>query len=88
MDLKDYIRFDNQKWYMQVKVIPNAREECIAWVLDDGTLKIKIRALPERGRANQALIHFIAKQLNVSRDSVEILSGWGARLKIVRICFG
>lgn len=51
----------------------------------DGTWKIKIAAVPEKGKANEALIGLLAEHFQVGRGSVEILSGHTAALKMVRI---
>ena len=51
----------------------------------DGALKIKIAAPPLNGKANEECRRFLAKLLNVSATSVEIISGETSRDKIVRI---
>ena len=49
------------------------------------TLRLKIAAPPQNGRANQELVVFLSQQLGLKRDSVEILSGHTARNKVIRI---
>jgi len=70
---------------LRVKVAPRSAKSEIAGQLADGTLKVKIAAPPEKGKANDALIALLADHYNVSRDAVEILSGHGTPLKLVRI---
>ena len=53
--------------------------------LADGTLKVRIAAAPERGRANDELIMLLAAKFGVERDAVEIVSGHAAGLKLVKI---
>lgn len=48
-------------------------------------LKARVRAAPESGKANAALVDLIAKILGVSRSSIAIASGEKARLKVVAI---
>ena len=48
-------------------------------------LKGRVRAAPESGKANAALIELIAKVLGVSRSSVAITGGEKARLKTIAI---
>ncbi len=48
-------------------------------------LKARVRAAPESGKANAALIELIAKALGVARSSVAIAGGEKARLKTVTI---
>ena len=49
------------------------------------TLRLKIAAPPQKGRANRELVVFLSRQLVLKRDSVEILSGHTARNKVIRI---
>ncbi len=53
--------------------------------LHNGRLKIKISAPPVDGKANQALIEFIAKALGVSKSKVEIVKGHSSKLKTLKI---
>ena len=51
----------------------------------DGRLKIRLAAPPVEGKANEALVFWISKQLHISRTSVELLAGDLSRLKRVRV---
>lgn len=55
--------------------------------LDDGTawLRVRIRALPEDGKANDAITLVLAKALGVPRGQVDLVAGGGARRKRFRI---
>ncbi|HUA83454.1 MAG TPA: DUF167 domain-containing protein [Bryobacteraceae bacterium] len=70
---------------LRVKVIPRSATTEIAGELADGTLKIRIAAPPEHGRANDALIAFLAGHFHVPREAVRITSGHAASLKLVKI---
>jgi uncharacterized protein (TIGR00251 family) len=70
---------------LRVKVIPRSAKSEIVGKMADGTLKIRIAAPPEKGKANEALIALLAGHFGVGRASVEILSGHGAASKLVRI---
>ena len=48
-------------------------------------LKARVRALPEEGRANDALVKLIAKWLGVPPSTVSVAQGGNSRLKQVRI---
>lgn len=48
-------------------------------------LKVRIKAPPVDGAANDALLRFLAKAFAVPRSGVELLSGAGTRDKTVRI---
>ena len=51
----------------------------------DGAIKIKLAAPPSNGKANEECRRFLAKLLDVSATSVEIISGESSRDKVVRI---
>jgi uncharacterized protein (TIGR00251 family) len=68
---------------LRVKVIPRSANTEIVGTMADGTLKIRIAAPPEKGKANEELVRFLAAHFGVKR--VEIMSGHTAALKIVRL---
>lgn len=68
-----------------VRARPGASRTAMKAILDDGTLKIDIAAVPEEGKANAALRKFLAEEFQVSVSQVEILSGDTGRKKLVRI---
>lgn len=70
---------------MQVRVHPSARKTQIKNVMADGTIKIDIAAVPEDGKANAALVEFLAVEFEVKRSNIEIISGETNRKKTVRI---
>ena len=70
---------------IRVKVIPRSAKTELAGEMADGTLKIKIAAVPEKGRANDELCSFLAKYYGVARTEVAVISGQTAALKLVRV---
>ncbi|HLS27248.1 MAG TPA: DUF167 domain-containing protein [Opitutales bacterium] len=69
---------------VNIRVTPNAKNDEIAGPYGDG-VKIKLRAPAVEGKANQALIVFLAKELGVSRNSIRIIGGDKARNKRVEL---
>jgi hypothetical protein len=69
---------------IQVQIQPRSSKDQIVG-LHNGRLKIKISAPPVDGKANQALIEFIAKALGVSKSKVEIVKGHSSKLKTLKI---
>ena len=70
---------------LRVKVIPRSAKTEMAGEMADGTLKVKIAAPPEKGKANAALCTFLAEHFKVPHSAVTIVSGHGAALKLVRV---
>ena len=67
-----------------VKVVPGSSKTAIAGTID-GMLKVKVAAAPERGKANEALIDFLAETLGVKRNTVAIVRGHTHPVKHVRV---
>ena len=70
---------------LRIKVIPKSSFNAIVGLLADGTVKIRIAATPEKGRANEELIAFLAEDFGTSKDKVKIISGAADPLKLVRL---
>jgi uncharacterized protein len=70
---------------VRVKVTPRSTRSEVAGELADGTLKVRIAAVPEHGKANLALIALLAAHFGVPHTSVAIVSGHTASLKLVKI---
>ena len=68
----------------KVKIVPGSSKTAIAGHLDR-MLKIKIAAPPEKGKANNCLIDFLASRLNVKKNAVTIISGHTNPIKQIRI---
>ena len=47
--------------------------------------KLRVRAAPENGRANDAVLELLAHTLAVPRANVTLVSGGGSRNKIVEL---
>lgn len=70
---------------LTIRVTPRSRRAEIAGVLDNGTLRIRVPAPPAEGRANEALVEFMADVLAVPKRQVEIVAGHRGLDKIVSI---
>jgi uncharacterized protein YggU (UPF0235/DUF167 family) len=55
--------------------------------LSDGrpVLKVRVRAVPQDGEANGALVRLLAKALHISASAVRLESGAGGRLKTLHL---
>ena len=67
-----------------VKIVPGSSSTRICGLLD-GMLKVKVAAPPEKGKANQCLLRFLAKKLEIKKNAVSLISGKTNPVKQVRI---
>ena len=70
---------------LRVKVIPKSAKTEVAGTLSDGTIKVKLAAVPEKGKANAELCAFLAAEFGVARERVEVIAGATSPRKVVRI---
>ncbi|MDQ8186233.1 DUF167 domain-containing protein [Pelagicoccus sp. SDUM812002] len=68
---------------LSVKVVPNAATSEFAGWLDESTLKIRIQSPAQDGKANKALIAFLAKQVGVSKNQISIARGETSKQKLI-----
>ena len=72
---------------LAVQITPNAKRTEIIGVLDDA-LKLKLQAQPIEGKANEALVRYLAKALSVPRGAVVITHGLTGKRKLIEVCAG
>lgn len=82
-------REDGDAVLLAVRLSPRSSKDSIGGIWRDEHympwLKAEVRAVPEKGRANVALIKLIAKTLNVAARDVTLEAGDTSRLKRIRI---
>ena len=88
---KDLFQYDERRNVARIfiRVTPGASLDEIAgiWRGPDGGRKLNLRvsARPDKGKANDAVINLLSKQLGLQRSSISITAGQTARLKTVSI---
>lgn len=70
---------------LTVRVTPRARRTEVAEILDDGTLRVRVTAPPVEGKANAALVRFLAEVLEIRSARIEIVAGERGLDKIISI---
>jgi uncharacterized protein (TIGR00251 family) len=70
---------------LAIRVTPRASKNEISEILNDGTVRIRLTAPPVGGKANEALVVFLADILDVPRSKIEIVAGETGRDKLVSI---
>ncbi len=66
--------------YLNIHVQPAARREAVCG-LHGEAIKIALRAPAQDGKANMALIDFVARQLNLPKSDIRLVSGFTSRRK-------
>jgi uncharacterized protein (TIGR00251 family) len=69
---------------IEVKVIPRSSRNQIIKRPGD-VLTVKLAAPPVEGAANKALITLLAEKLGLPKGNIDIVSGKGSRLKLLRV---
>lgn len=69
---------------LSVRVHPGAKRNAITGTHADA-LKISLTTPPTDGRANAALIAFLAERLDIPRTSIALISGATSRSKTLRL---
>lgn len=74
---------------LTVRLTPHADRDAVTGVgaLADGqeVAHVRVRAIPEDGAANKALVALLAKTFHRPKSTIELVSGATARVKQVRI---
>lgn len=69
---------------IQVKVITKSSQNVVIG-FEENILKVKCRAVPEKGKANQLVIQLLAEYFNVPKTSIIILKGKTSSKKLIEI---
>ena len=69
---------------LHIKVIPSSSKDCIAGWLGEA-LKVKVKAPPEKGKANKAIMKVLEKSLDLAKGSIDITSGTTSSRKVIVI---
>jgi uncharacterized protein (TIGR00251 family) len=79
-----WLREDGEGCVLAVHVQPGAKRTEVVGEHGDA-LKIRLAAPPVDGKANEALLSFLAERLSVSRRAVELRAGTTSRRKLVAV---
>lgn len=74
---------------LRVRLTPNASKDAVDGLAEtaDGFrhLGVRVRAVPEKGKANAALIAVLSQFLGLPKRDIEVIRGSTSRLKTVRL---
>lgn len=69
---------------IKVRVVPGAREDAIIGWQED-VLRMRVRATPEVGKANEAVCRLLASVLGLRPSALAVVRGASSREKLVQI---
>ncbi len=69
---------------LRVHVVPNAKSDSVVG-MHGGAVKIKLRAPAVEGKANAALVRFLAEQMKLPRHAIVLQRGHTSRDKLIRV---
>lgn len=75
---------ENGRCRLHLTVSPGASRNEV-WRAAEGDLRARIAAPPREGKANTALIAFLADRLRISRSRVSLVRGEASRHKLIEI---
>lgn len=71
---------------MRMNVVVNpraARDELVSYA--EGVLRVRVTAIPEHGKANEAVCHLLADALRIPVSSITVLRGPTSRKKVIEL---
>lgn len=82
-------RVDGDDLILAVRLTPRSAKDAMGgiWIDEKGAgwLQVQVRAVPEKGLANAALIRVMAKMLDLAARHITLEAGDTSRLKRLRI---
>lgn len=69
---------------IKIRVKPNSKQQKVE-ELEDGSLVIRLKSLPIKGKANQELIKLLAERYQVNKSQIIIKSGLSSSNKLIEI---
>ncbi|MCC6589124.1 MAG: DUF167 domain-containing protein [Bryobacterales bacterium] len=70
---------------LTVKVVPRSAKSEVVGAMADGSLKVKVAAVPEKGKANEAVCEVLARHFKVPVSRVTVIAGATSTRKRIRI---
>lgn len=66
---------------LKIKVTPSSPKNEITGFMSDGTMKVRIHATPEHGKANAELIGFLSEESGIPEEHIDVVSGFTSSRK-------
>nr|MDD3720364.1 DUF167 domain-containing protein [Candidatus Gracilibacteria bacterium] len=89
MDFKNYILssiIDN-KVVIKLKVSSGAKNTEFFDIMSDGVIKVRVKSIREKGKANKELFSYLSKYLDIKNSQISFISGETDSFKNILIDF-
>lgn len=80
----NWLKENKDSTFLNINVVPGSSKTEIVGPYGD-FLKIKLKAPPQKGKANKELVEFLAKKLNTAKSNIKIIKGENQRKKVVQV---
>lgn len=84
-----YWQKQEQHYLLYVRVRPNAKQNKVGALCEDGDGQVRLRlfvtTVPENGKANKAVIKLLSKEMKCPKGAISVLKGQTASDKVLRI---
>ncbi len=81
---RTWATFADGGWLLSVRVVPGSSRTEVAGLLGD-ELRVKVAAPPNDGKANTALLEFLASALGTKTRDLDLVRGRHSRSKLIRV---
>ena len=78
----------NHGFVLKFRIIPSKPYNRVIGKMNDGTIKIELKAKPLEGQANRELIMFLSQRTHVKKSDISIITGYTSKNKMLQIDSG
>lgn len=80
----DFFEVKNGRTYLRVKVTTKASKNAVTGI-KNGELLVSVTAVPENGKANDAIVKLLSKMFKCAKTKLSLVSGEKSRNKLFRV---
>ena len=84
-DRKFFLHHGQSGAAITIRVTPKASKNEIYEIMDDGTLRVRLKSSADEANINQVLLAYLAEVLGISPTQLEIVAGHTEKDKIITV---
>jgi len=70
---------------LKCRITPFKSKNRVIGQMEDGTIKVELKAKPIDGEANRVLLTFLSKKIQIEKSKITIISGFSSKNKLIKI---